>query len=183
MIITATARRYAKALSDVAGESGSREAVRKELELLAAILAEHAELAVVLRNPAIPAERKSAIVKAVLKMAHSEMSSVTDNLIGLLITNRRTGLLDQILAAYQQELDARSNVIAAELVTRSELDPDMRTSLTSRLEQALNRRMRLEFENDESLIGGAILKIGSTVYDGSIRRQLEEIRSRLAGGN
>jgi len=183
MIVTATARRYAKALSDVAGESGIREAVKKELELLTSMLAEHAELAAVLRNPAIPAEKKSAIVKAVLKIAHSETSPLTDNLIGLLIENRRIGLLDQILAAYQQELDASSNVVAAELVTRIELEPDKRTLLSSRLEQALGRRMRLEFEHDESLIGGAILKIGSTVYDGSIRRQLEEIRSRMAGGN
>jgi F-type H+-transporting ATPase subunit delta len=183
MIISATARRYAKALSDVAGESGSREVIRKELELLASVLAEHTELAAVLRNPAIPAEKKSAIVKAVLEMAHLKLSPLTGNLIGLLIANRRTSLLEQILAAYQQELDASSNIVAAELVTRSELGQDRRTLLASRLEQALGKRMRLEFEHDESLIGGAILKIGSTVYDGSIRRQLEEIRSRMAGGN
>ena len=179
MIITAIAKRYARALADVAIETSVQEPLRRELELLNAALAEHAELAGVLRNPAIPAEKKFEIATAVLKMARFEMSSLTGNFLGMLIANRRIGLLGQILAAYQQELDLRQNVVAAELITRYELGEGKRSALAARLQQALGRTMRVRFGKDESIIGGAILRIGSTVYDGSVRRQLEEIQSRL----
>jgi F-type H+-transporting ATPase subunit delta len=179
MIITAIAKRYARALADVAIETSAQEPIRKELELLNVVLTEHAELAGVMRNPAIPSEKKVEILTAVLKMARVETSSLTNTFLGMLIANRRIGLFCQILAAYQQELDLRQDVVAAELITRYELGEEKRSALAARLQQALGRTMRVGFGKDESIIGGAILRIGSTVYDGSVRRQLEEIQSRL----
>jgi F-type H+-transporting ATPase subunit delta len=179
MIITAIAKRYARALADVAAETNVQDSVKRELDLLTAVMAEHAELAGVLRNPAVPEGKKVEIITGVLELAHFKMSSLTGNFLGMLIANRRMGLLGQILAAYQQEMDLRRNVVAAELITRFELGEKKQSALAARLQQALGRTMRVSFGKDESIIGGVILRIGSTVYDGSIRRQLEEIQSRL----
>jgi len=173
------ANRYARALVDVALEQKVQERVPVELEEVQGLLARQAELRQVLENPALPAPVRVGILTQVLERAG--IHKVTQNFLLFLLTRNRLAFLGDIVQAFMDALDARMGILAAEVITAADLAPGQREQLRARLSEMIGRKVKPNFGTDPSIIGGVVVKIGSTIYDGSIRQQLETVRQRIAG--
>lgn len=177
MSITTVANRYARALVDVATERGQVETVLADLTKFAGLLSGHEELRLVFSNPTIPLERKRAVLHSLLERL--SFQPTTANFLQLLLTNGRLHQLDPMLQAMRRELDARAGVVAAEIVTARALAAEQQEALERQLAAATGRQVRLHFRIDPSILGGLVARIGSTVYDGSIRNQLTQLRQQM----
>jgi F-type H+-transporting ATPase subunit delta len=175
--------RYARALFDVAVKEADVRQVGLDLAEFSGIVAGNEPLSRALSNPAIPAARKRAVMDQLLAAAGS-VPPVLTKLLGLLADRDRLALLPEIAAAYRERLMQHEQVIRVEVVTAIELPADRIAALQERLALATGRRsedVHVETRVDPSIIGGAITKIGSTVYDGSVTRQLEKMKDTLIG--
>jgi len=174
----AAGTRYARALFDVALKEADVEQVGRDLGAFAQLVAGNEALARVLSNPAIPAGRKRGVIEQLL--AHSGATApVLSKLLLLLADRDRLGLLPDVAAGYRERLMRHANVVRAEVVTASPLPPDRMDALKDGLVRATGRNVQLESRVDASIIGGAVTRVGSTVYDGSIARQLQRMRDTL----
>jgi F-type H+-transporting ATPase subunit delta len=174
----AAGTRYARALFDIARKEADIEQAGRDLAGFAGLVAGNDLLSRVLSNPAIPAANKRAIVEQLLAKAGS-VSPVIVKLIGLLADRDRLVLLPDIAAAYRTRLMEHAKVVRAEVVTAIPLPGDRVAALQQGLARATGRDVQLENRVDPSIIGGAVTRIGSTVYDGSITRQLEKMKDAL----
>ena len=178
MTSRAAGTRYARALFDVARKEGNIEQAGRDLAAFAQLVAGHDLLPRVLFNPAIPASRKRAVIEQLIARAGS-LAPMVGKLLMLLAERDRLVLLPDIAAAYQNRLMEHANVVRAEVVTAIGLTGDRMAALQQGLAQATGRQVQLESRVDPSIIGGAITRIGSTVYDGSVTRQLEKMKEAL----
>jgi F-type H+-transporting ATPase subunit delta len=172
--------RYARALFDVARKEGDIDQAGRDLAAFAQLVAGHDHLPRVLSNPAIPAPRKRAVVEQLLARAGA-VSPIVSKLLLLLADRDRLAILPEIAAAYQDRLMAHAKVVRAEVVTAIGLPADRVDALRQGLARATGREVQLETRVDATIIGGAITRIGSTVYDGSVTRQLEKMKEALTG--
>jgi F-type H+-transporting ATPase subunit delta len=172
--------RYARALFDVASKEADVEPVGQELARFAALVASHDALAKLFSNPAIPAPKKKAVVEQLIARS-GPMSPVVGKLLLLLAERDRLVLLPDITAGYQNRLMDHAKVVRAEIVTAVGLPADRVAALQQGLAQATGRQVQLESRIDPSIIGGAIARVGSMVYDGSVTRQLQKLKEALTG--
>lgn len=170
--------RYARALADVVISQGSAEAVKSELFAFAQAVDESADLRNFLANPAVARPQKQAVIEKL--MARMGGSKTLRNFLLVLVDNRRAALLREISEAFEAELCARLGVAKAEVTSAHDLNDEERTELVRTLERMTGKRVEASFSLDPELIAGAQVRIGSTVYDGSVREQLNRMRSRLA---
>jgi F-type H+-transporting ATPase subunit delta len=177
MTSRAAGTRYARALFDVARKEADIELVGRDLAGFAALVASHDTLPRILSNPAVPAAKKRAVVEQL--GARVRLSPLVAKLLTLLADRDRLGLLPEIAAAYQHRLMEHAKVVRAEIVTAVGLPDDRVAALRQGLAQATGRQVQLESRIDPSIIGGAIARVGSTVYDGSVIRQLEKMKEAL----
>jgi F-type H+-transporting ATPase subunit delta len=175
----AVARRYAVALADVVLSSGEAQAVREELASWDELLRSNAELLDVFRHPAIPYERKRNVLEELI--GRTRPRPTTANFLKVLLQNHRLAELSEVNRQFAQELDRRSNVVTAQVTTARPLPPDAQEVLRARLGKLTGSTVRLQFEVDEELIGGVLTRIGSTLYDGSVRGQLQQIKQKMVG--
>lgn len=180
MTSRAAGTRYARALFDVARKEGDVQQAGQELASFAEFISRHDALEKIFSNPAIPATKKKAVVEQLLAHAGS-MSPVVRKLLLLLAERDRLVLLRDITAAYQNRLMEHAKVVRAEIVTAIGLPADRVAALQQGLAQATGRQVQLESRVDPSIIGGAIARVGSTVYDGSVTRQLQKMKEALTG--
>jgi F-type H+-transporting ATPase subunit delta len=181
MTLTAVAARYANALADVV--TGSASALRPEdaaaeLCAFAAVLESSPELRNALSTPAVSPSRKKAVVGRLADLL--KLSPITRNFLFVLVDHRRTGSLPEIVHSFELALDERLGFARAEIVSARVLSEPVRAALNGELERLTHRRIRMRFQVDEKLIGGVVARIGSTVYDGSVRGRLETLERRLA---
>lgn len=176
--MSAIANRYAKALVDVSFKLNQHEQVARELLQFEDLLARQNELVLFYSNPAIAAAKKKAATKEVL--AKLAFGSTTSNFLLVLIDNHRMGGFPEIRKAFQHELNNRLGVTQAEVITASELDAETHQKLETKLAALTGKKVALKFASDPSLIGGVVTRIGDTIYDGSIRQQLNSMKSRLS---
>jgi F-type H+-transporting ATPase subunit delta len=180
MTTSAVATRYANALADVVTASGSPlqpERAAEELKSFAAAIAESPELANALITPAVPAARKRAVVGRVAERLG--LSPISRNFLYVLVDKRRIGSLSQIIQSFEQVVDERLGFARAEVSSATAMTDQQRAALNGRLEQLTGKRVRAQYSVDGSLIGGVVARIGSTVYDGSVRGQLATLGRRL----
>jgi F-type H+-transporting ATPase subunit delta len=170
--------RYARALFDVALKEADVEQAGRELAAFAQLVAGHEMLTRVLTNPALPVAQKRAVVQQLLDRS-GIATPVVRKLLLLLADGDRLMLLPDVAAAYQNRLMEHARVVRAEVTTAVALPADRVAALQQGLAHATGRDVRLETRVDPSMIGGAIAKIGSTVYDGSVTRQLEKMKDAL----
>jgi len=178
MTSRAAAARYARALFDVALKEGDVQQAGRDLQDFAQLVAGHESLPKILANPAIPAPKKRALIEQLIARAGS-LSPIVAKLLLLLADRDRLVLLPEIAAAYQHRLMDHAKVVRAEVVTAVGLPDDRVTALQQGLANATGRQVHLESRVDPSIIGGAIARVGSTVYDGSVTRQLEKMKETL----
>ena len=175
--MSALAQRYAAALADAAQERKSGEALKKGLEAFASLTAGSAELRNLLATPAISREAKHEVVAELMRKL--KLSEELRNFVFVLIDQGRTGMLEEIRAAFEAELNSRMNIAEAEVISARELSSEERKRLSKVLERVAGKKIEARFWLDEKLIGGTTVKIGSTVYDGSVREQLNKLRAQL----
>jgi F-type H+-transporting ATPase subunit delta len=181
MTLSAVATRYANALADVVspGTSALRpETALAELRGFESALHESPELKNALSSPAVPVGRKRAVVGRIGDIL--KISPITRNFLFVLIDHRRIASLTDILHSFELIMEERLGFARAEISSARELTDKQRTALNAQLEQLTGKRIRMRYTVDESLIGGAVARIGSTVYDGSVRGQLQTLERRLS---
>ena len=178
MTSRAAATRYARALFDVALKEADVQQAGRDLDGFARMVAGNAQLERVLANPAIPAPRKRALVDALLATAGT-VSSPVAKILQLLADRDRLVLLPELAAAYRTRLMEHAKVVRAEVITAIDLPADRVAALQQGLATATGREVQLENRVDPAIIGGAITRIGSTVNDGSVTRQLEKMKEAL----
>jgi len=175
--LKALAERYASALVDVALENKQADQVKKELAAFAALVHESAELHAFLANPAIGrASKHGAIEQIVARMGASR---TLRNYLFVIVDQRRAGMLEEIEQAFSRLLDARLGIVQATVTSAAELTAKERADLAAALTKLTQEKVQAEFVTDSALIGGAVVRIGSTIYDGSVRTQLERMRARM----
>ena len=177
---SAVANRYAHALVDIVMAPGSplkpADAVA-QLAAIEALIRESLELRTALLTPAIPTSRKRAVMGKLLERIGA--APLIRNFVYVVIDHRRIGKLDEMREAFEVALDERMGFARAEVVSAATLDEQRSTRLESELSRITGKRMRLRFAVDPELLGGATARIGSTLYDGSLRGQLEQLRREL----
>jgi F-type H+-transporting ATPase subunit delta len=177
MSVATIANRYARALADVMIARREVKEVSAELHRFERMIAGHAQLREVFASPVIAAERKRAVLNELL--TRLKLRPTTNNFLQLLLANNRLHQLEQMLRALERELDARTNIVSAEVTTARALDEKEKQMLHDRLRTATGKEVRLQFKTDPAIIGGVVTRIGSKIYDGSIKNQLAQMKQRL----
>ncbi len=172
------ARRYAKALLEVAAESNSLDSVSQQLEGFSSVLEQNAELRSLATNPAYTRTQRTAVVEGVLKLVPETSPAVT-NLVRLLVDRNRLASLGDIARIFRDMADTRSGRVRGRITTAVPLSKDALQKMERTLERVTQRKVVLETKVDPKILGGASAQVGSVVYDGSIRSQLEDLRRTL----
>lgn len=180
-------RRYARALFEVAveegaaGKSGLVDELHGRLTQLAAAFEGSAELRLVADDPQCPRESLRAIMEQVLSRQGPELAPLT-NLVRLLVDRRRLTDLPQIARIYGQLADEQAGRVRGRVTSAVPLPPETVERLEAALERITQREVVLDTRTDPSLLGGVSTQLGSTLYDGSLRNQLEQLRRSLKVG-
>jgi F-type H+-transporting ATPase subunit delta len=170
------ARRYARAIFEVASAEGRARALRAELESAAQALASHPELSRALLHPALPAEKKRALVAGVFKGGSPLLLKALD----LMAERGRLPLLGDVAEEFAAALLESENVLKADVVSAVPLPADDAARIESALKSATGRGIELRTSVDPALLGGVLVKIGGRHYDGSVRGRLAALKQRLA---
>lgn len=179
MSVQAIARRYASALADVVLDRGEAKEVQQDLHQWEELLQSSANLQEVFRNPTIALDQKRAVLSKLLERAKPR--ATTANFLKVLLQNQRLTELPEINLKFAEILDERAGMVAAEITTARPVPDEIQVRLTERLASVTQKKVRLNFEQDPEIIGGLVTRIGSTVYDGSVRSQLQQLKERMAG--
>jgi F-type H+-transporting ATPase subunit delta len=173
----ALAERYAGALVDVALANKQADLVKQELADFAALIRESPELQAFLSNPSIARAAKHSAIDAIV--ARMGATRTLRNYLFVIVDQRRAGMLIEIEQAFSRLLDARQGITQASVTSATELSAQERAELGAALEKLTGEKVQSKFTTDAALIGGAVVRIGSTIYDGSVRTQLERMRARM----
>jgi len=177
--MASVASTYARAFADVVLEAhlDAHRAVGG-LRRIAGLLRESVELRRVWENPAVPAEQKRQLLDAI---AHREgIEPHVRNLVAVLIDHRRTPFLERITQQLEKELDARLGFAEAQVMSARELGDGEKRALEAQIAKVTGKKVRAHFGLDSSLLGGAVVRVGTTIYDGSVKGQLERIKEAIS---
>ena len=172
------ARRYASALADVLVDRNEEAVVREELQAWEQLVRQNPLLLEGLTNPTVPYDQKSKVLNELIEKAN--VRQTTGNFLRVLLRNQRFGDLPHINAKLSEIMDERAGVVSAEVTSARPISEQVRSALEQTLQQITKRSVRLNFATDETLLGGIVTRIGSTIYDGSVRSQLERLKQELA---
>jgi F-type H+-transporting ATPase subunit delta len=170
---------YARAFADVV-LSSRLDADRSlgELRVIASLLTESSDLRRVWENPAIPAEQKRRVLDAIAK--RDGISKQVRNLVAVLIDHRRMHFFNPILAQLEKELDARLGFAEAGITSARELGDAEKREVEAQVAKLTGKKVRAKYGLDASLLGGAVIRIGSTIYNGSVKGQLERLKEAIS---
>ncbi len=180
---SAVSSRYARALVDIvtgpaATEAGKDpQAVAVQLAEFHTLLTENPEVRILFSTPAVAAAKKKAILAELAPRL--ELDALTKNFLNVLIDNDRMIFLREIAEAFDSLLHERLGVVVAEILTARPLEEAEQKQLARALHAKTGKQIRMNLSLDSNLIGGIVARIGSTIYDGSVRGQLERIRGEL----
>ena len=176
--MSAVAERYAAALADVAVEHKNSETIKRNLAAFVEAFSSIADLRNALESPALNAEVKRKVIAEVA--GKMDLDDAVRNFIYLVVDHRRTEMLPEMQQAFLSELNARLGIVEAEVTSAHELNDDEKRQLTYRARSsAPEKRSKRGFKIDGALLGGAVVRVGSTIYDGSVREQLNRLREQL----
>jgi F-type H+-transporting ATPase subunit delta len=178
MSTRSSAARYARALFDVALKEQITERAEKDLTAFAGLLTAHPSLQGVLTHPAIPAGRKRALTQELV--TRLQPATPVGKVLLMLAERDRFAVLPDLLDLYRERLLDHQQVIRAEITTAESMSSDQESALRDRLARATGRQVMLTTKVDPAILGGAVTRIGTTVYDGSIAAQLSKLRERLS---
>jgi len=169
---------YARAFADVVFMDRMDAAKTvQETEALAQLISGNKQLREVLETPSIAAEQKFKLIDALA--ARMKISKPVRNFLAVLIDHQRVRFLSAITKQFGHEINRRMGFAEAEIVSARELSAAEHRSLESQVERLTGKKVRARYSQDPTLLGGAVLKIDSTIYDGSVKGQLERIKAAL----
>ena len=178
---TGVARRYAKALLDLAARDGIIAEVGAQLRQHQELLVAHAEVQKVLNNPSVHGRIKRSILAALLE--RTQPLPLLRNFLLLLLQKDRLRYLEQIVWHYQRLADERLGRVAVEVITAVELEPEWYEALAQKIAAATQKReVNLERRVDPSILGGVVVRVDHLIVDGSLQGQLARLREELIGG-
>ena len=168
---------YANALADVVLQQGAAEPVRKQLADFEAAYKESSELRNFMASPAVSREAKHGVIEKLV--ARLGASRIIRNFLFVIVDNQRTHLLPEIAGSFEEVLRQRQGIAEAEVSSAVPLNDKQKAALLSNLERATGKKIQANYTLDAALLGGAVVRIGDTIYDGSVRNQLNRLRERL----
>ena len=176
---------YAGVLADIALQQEVAETFSKQLEQLLSLYRESEELRKFLASPAIPRPAKHGVIEKIVDRMSARpdsagASKILRNFLFVLADHRRTQLLPEIAAAFHSVLRQRQGIAQADITSAVELSAAQKKELRLALERITGKKIETRYATDSALLGGAVVRVGSTIYDGSVRNQLERLRERLA---
>lgn len=170
---------YARAFADVILKAHlDVERAVAELRSVATLLNESSDLRQVWENPAIPVEQKRRVLDVIAQ--REGISKQVRNLVAILIDHRRTHFLNAVIRQLEKELDARMGFAEAEIISTRELDETEKREFEQQVAKVTGKKIRAHYSRDASLLGGAVVRVGSTVYDGSVKGQLERMKEAIS---
>ncbi len=173
--------RYARAFADVVFDKKLDTGhTIEELRTLAEMVENTPQLRNVWENPSVPEAQKIAVLDRIIHAVGA--SRMTRNLLAVLIDNRRIAALPEIARQFQEELNARLGIADAEITTARELDDGEKRALEQQVATLTGKKVRAHYRRDQSVLGGAVVKVGSTIYDGSVKGQLQRLKEQLSAG-
>jgi len=175
---TRAARRYAGALLGLASELKKVDEVASDMRFIADSLSASDELRHFFESPIIDRFKKRDVIKAIFE---KKVSTLTAHFLFLLVDKGREGLTAAIAVEFTVLLDRMMGIVNAELKAPYVLDESNKSKVQGKLEELTSKKVRISFSLDRTLVGGFLAQIGDTVYDGSVRRQLEILKIQLAG--
>jgi F-type H+-transporting ATPase subunit delta len=171
------AKRYSRAFFAIAKEESKYEEYYSELKSFSSVLEQNANLKDFLNNPMFAQSDKVAVVMEVLKKI--DVSPITENFVKLLVDKRRIDVLHEIENYYQYYMDEVLNTVRIEVKSAYKLSDELSEKIKARMEEITGKKVEMEIERDTSLLGGVVVKVGDTLYDGSVKTQLNNIRELL----
>ena len=179
MSVQTVARRYASALADVVLERGEASEVQEELRGWEQMIQSSPNLQEVLRNPTIALDQKRAVLNKLIAL--TKPRPTTTNFLKVLLQNQRLTELGEINRKFAEIIDERAGMVAATVTTARNVPENAQQQLHTKLLSLTGKKIRINFATDPELIGGLVTRIGSTVYDGSVRNHLQQIKEKMAG--
>ena len=173
------ARRYAVALADVVTARGESAEVQAELNAWEQMMVTNPSLLEAFSNPTVAYEQKGKVLEELI--TRTQLRPTTANFLRLLLKNQRLAELPAVNPKLAEVLDERAGVISAQVTSARPVSDATKASLEEKLGKLTGKKIRLTFGTDESLIGGIVTRMGSTIYDGSVRDQLRRLGEELAG--
>jgi F-type H+-transporting ATPase subunit delta len=174
----AVAGRYARAFADVVAERKlDPDKAIQELSEVAALVQGSVELRNVFENPSVAHKQKISLLDAIIKKTGG--SKLLRNLVAVLIDQRRIGQIGEIAEQFRKELDERMGIAQAQVKSARELSAKERKELERRLADVTGKTIRATYAEEAGLLGGAVVRVGSVIYDGSVRGQLQRIKEKL----
>jgi len=179
-MLSVAATRYARALVDVVAAPGLKvdtARVLRELRTVESLMGESAVLKTALASPAVAPSRKRAVMRRLLEPMN--VDEKVRNFVFVVIDHRRAGDFPSIVDAFELLLDERMGMIAANIRSARDLTEMERLAIEAQVSRLSGKKAKLKFSTDPALIAGVTARVGSTVYDGSVRGQLERLRTKL----
>lgn len=170
------ARRYARALYEEAERASKVDVVDKDMDFIRVSLRESAELTRFFRSPVISRDKKQSVIRALFG---SHLDPLTFQFMEMLIRKQRDDVFPAIARAYREMRDEHLGIVQARVRVSRDLSESSRDDLARALAQMTGKDVRLDIQKDEDLIGGVVIRVGDTVYDGSVRHQLGKLRDRM----
>ena len=180
MIPMAVLGRYARSLADVALESGAVEAVTRDLEVYREVFHAVPDLLDAFDSPAVPREIKEKVLSELL--ARYPVQPTTGNFLHVLLQHNRLRYFAEICQSFVDTINARKGIVTARVTAATQLSEPDAAGLRECLSKATGKIINLDVRVDAGILGGVVVQVESTVYDGSIRKQLAEMRRHLAEG-
>ena len=174
------ARRYSVALADVVLKSSETATVKSELASWGELFSGSSELQTVFGNPSIAHASKEKVLSGLI--AKINPSKTTANFLKVLLQNGRLADLGDINERFVTVLDERSGIVSAEITSARELPAGERAEFEKNLEKITGKKVNISYSIDTEIIGGVVTRIGSTVYDGSVKTKLENLKEQLVNG-
>ena len=173
------ARRYAQALNEQAAQAGVLDQVDVDIQLISDALADSRELRDFFGSPIVSREKKAVVVK---ELFSGRLQQITLTFMSLLVEKRREDVFPAVVTSYRELRDAELGITAVTVRTAYELSDEDREALVRALKSLTGKEVRLQARVDTSILGGVVIRVGDTVYDGSISNHLATLRERLQSG-
>jgi F-type H+-transporting ATPase subunit delta len=177
--MASVANTYARAFADVVlGARLDADRSIAELRTISRLLDESSDLRRVWENPAVPADQKRRVLDVIAE--RDGISKQVRNLVAVLIDHRRIHFLDPIIAQLEKELDSRLGFAEADITSARPLNDAEKREFEAQVGKLTGKKVRAQYGQDASLLGGAVVRVGSTVYDGSVKGQLERLKEAIS---
>ncbi len=176
--MAAVKSRYARALVDVVFEKKMIPGrVREQLQSILDTVQGSVELQRVWENPSVPADQKTKLLDSIVSRLAIE--PVVRNFIAVLIRHQRIRMLASIVEQYESEVNSRLGIAVAEVTSARQLSTDERAGMETQISRMTGKQVRAKYATNGALLGGAVVRVGSTVYDGSVRGQIDKLKEVL----